>query len=138
MQTLVRRLAMILVVSLLPSLVVAQGAAAMRKIPAGVYQIVPDSAFSAGIDMTAFTMRFDGDSLMTVEQSGTMMSRAKITYEGDNILWTDLEGELMCPGTAKYKITFKASGASFRLTPVEDPCDQRSAIVVQIQLVKKG
>ena len=116
----------------------AQSAAALRKIPAGVYEIVPDSNYSAGMDLSNFTMRFDGDSLMSVEQGGTMMSRARTSYAGDLILWTDFEGDLMCPGTAKYRIAFDATATVLRLTPVEDPCEQRSLVVSQVHLVRKG
>ena len=116
----------------------AQSAAALRKIPAGVYEIVPDSNYSAGMDLSNFTMRFDGDSLMSVEQGGTMMSRARTSYAGELILWTDFEGDLMCPGTAKYRIAFDATATVLRLTPVEDPCDQRSLVVSQVHLVRKG
>ena len=116
----------------------AQSAAALRKIPAGVYEIVPDSNYSAGMDLSNFTMRFDGDSLMSVEQGGTMMSRARTSYAGDLILWTDFEGDLMCPGTAKYRIAFDATATVLRLTPVEDPCEQRSLVVSQVHLARKG
>lgn len=116
----------------------AQSATALRRIPAGVYQIVPDSNYSAGMDVSTFTMRFDGDSLMTVEQGVTTMSRARTSYEGELILWTDFDGDLMCPGTAKYRISFDATATVLRLTPVEDPCDQRSLIISQVHLVKQG
>ena len=139
----VRRLMIAFVVSAIPAVLGtqsanAQSAAALRKIPAGVYQIVPDSNYSAGMDLSNFTMRFDGDSLMSVEQGGTMMSRARTSYAGELILWTDFEGDLMCPGTATYRISFDATATVLRLTPVEDPCDQRLLIVSQVHLVRKG
>ena len=139
----VRRLMIAFVVSAIPAVLGtqsanAQSAAALRKIPAGVYQIVPDSNYSAGMDLSNFTMRFDGDSLMSVEQGGTMMSRARTSYAGELILWTDFEGDLMCPGTATYRISFDATATVLRLTPVEDPCDQRSLVVAQVHLVRKG
>ena len=139
----VRRLMIAFVVSAIPAVLGtqsanAQSAAALRKIPAGVYEIVPDSNYSAGMDLSNFTMRFDGDSLMSVEQGGTMMSRARTSYAGELILWTDFEGDLMCPGTATYRIAFDATATALRLTPVEDPCDQRSLVVSQVHLVRKG
>ena len=143
MPTRVRRLMLAFVVSAIPLVLAgnsanAQSATALRKIPAGVYQIVPDSNYSADMDVSTFSMRFDGDSLMSVEQGGAMMSRARTSYEGELIHWTDFDGDLMCPGTAKYRISFDATATVLRLTPVEDPCDQRSLIISQVHLVKKG
>ena len=138
MQNSYRRLLLAALFAVVPAAASAQGGgAAPKKIAAGTYQIVPDSNFSGGFDVTGFTMRFDGDSLMMVEQNGTMMTRSRIAYEGENLTWSDLEGELMCPGTAKYKLVFSEGGSKIRLTPVEDGCAERSAIIAQISLVRK-
>lgn len=120
-----------------PALASAQSSAP-KKIAPGLYQIVPDANFAGGIDVSAFSMRFDGDSLMVVEQSGAMLTRSRTSYEGEHLVWTDLAGELMCPGVAKYKLVFSDEGRSIRLTPVEDACVERSAIIAQISLRRKG
>jgi len=120
-----------------PAMAAAQSSAP-KKIAPGLYQIVPDANFAGGIDVSAFSMRFDGDSLMAIEQSGAMLTRSRTSYEGEHLVWTDLEGELMCPGVARYKVVFSDEGRSIRLTPVKDACAERSAIIAQISLKRKG
>ncbi|MFN8666213.1 MAG: hypothetical protein U0164_03325 [Gemmatimonadaceae bacterium] len=111
--------------------------AAPRKITPGTYQVVPDQNFSGGMDVSVFTARFEGDSIMVIEQSGMMMSRSRVAYEGEHLTWNDLEGSLMCPGTAKYKLTISEDGKTVRLAPVEDGCGERSAIIAQVSFVRK-
>lgn len=137
MQTLLRRVLVAACIALLPAAVSAQ-ASAPRKIVPGTYQVVPDPNFAGGIDVSAFTMRFEGDSLMVIEAGGAMMTRSRMSYEGENLVWTDLEGELACPGTAKYKLTISEDTKTLRFTPIEDGCAERSAIIVQISLVRKA
>ncbi|MBK6489167.1 MAG: hypothetical protein IPF98_20480 [Gemmatimonadetes bacterium] len=120
-----------------PAMASAQSSPA-KKIAPGVYQVVPDANFAGGMDLSAFSMRFEGDSVMVIEQSGAMMTRSRTSYDGEHLVWTDLEGELMCPGTARYKLVFSQEGRSIRLTPVEDGCAERSAIIAQISLQRKG
>jgi hypothetical protein len=120
----------------LPARAEAQ-ANAPRKIAPGVYQVVPDPSFAAGFDVSGFNMRFHGDTAMVIEQGGAMMTRSRTSYEGENLVWTDLEGELMCPGVAKYKLVFSDEGRTIRLTPVEDGCAERSAIIAQISLKRR-
>lgn len=110
---------------------------APRKIAPGIYQVVPDPSFAAGFDVSAFNMRFVGDTLMVIEQGGAMMTRSRTSYEGEHLVWTDLEGELMCGGVAKYKLVFSDAGRTIRLTPVEDACAERSAIIAQISLKRR-
>ena len=80
---------------------------------------------------------FEGDSIMFIEQSGSLMSRSRTSYEGEHLVWTDLEGQLMCPGQAKYKLTISEDGKTVRLAPVEDGCGERSAIIAQVSFVRK-
>ena len=63
-----------------------------RKIAPGIYQVVPDQNFSGGMDVSVFTARFEGDSIMFIEQSGSLMSRSRTSYEGEHLLWTDGAG----------------------------------------------
>jgi hypothetical protein len=121
---------------IVPALAEAQ-AGASRKITPGVYQVVPDPSFSAGFDVSAISMRFHGDTVMVIEQGGAMMTRSRTSYEGEHLVWTDLEGELMCAGVAKYKLVFSDEGRTIRLTPVEDACAERSAIIAQISLKRR-
>lgn len=117
---------------------VASAQSAPKKISPGTYAVVPDPSFAAGIDVSVFTIRFEGDSLMVTEQSGAMMTRSRTSYQGDQLQWTDLEGELTCPGVAKYKVAITDEGKTVRLTPVEDGCPERSAIISQISLKRQS
>ncbi len=137
MSTLLRRTLLAVFVLVLPTLASAQSATG-RKIVPGTYQIVPDPSFAGGIDVSVFTIRFEGDSLMVTEQSGATMTRSRTSYQGDQLQWTDLDGELTCPGVAKYKVSFSDEGRTVRLTPVEDGCPERSAIIAQISLKRQG
>lgn len=119
-----------------PALAVAQGrASAPKRIPAGTYVLVPDSTYSGGPDLSAFTVTFQGDTLMILEQGGAMMAKTKIAYDQATMTWTDFEGEMMCAGTARY--THLVSDTEVRLVPIEDSCTGRISIVMQIKLVKK-
>ncbi len=137
MSTLLRRVLVAALVLVLPSMASAQSSAA-RKIAPGTYVVVPDANFAGGIDVSVFTIRFEGDSLMVTEQSGATMTRSRTSYQGDQLQWTDLEGELTCPGVAKYKVAISDEGKTVRLTPVEDGCPERSAIIAQISLKRQG
>lgn len=124
-------------IALFPGEARAQSAASAKRIPSGLYQVVPDQNFSAGMDVSAFTVRFEGDTLMLVEQMGTTMTRSRMSYEGEHVTWTDLEGQLMCPGVARYRFTVSSDDKTVRLTPVEDGCGERSAIIAQVAMVRK-
>ncbi|MEP7383349.1 MAG: hypothetical protein ABI910_16795 [Gemmatimonadota bacterium] len=137
MPTLLRRALFAALVLALPTVASAQSSVP-RKIPPGTYLIVPDPTFAGGIDVSVFTIRFEGDSLMVTEQSGAMMTRSKTSYQGNQLLWTDLEGDLTCPGVAKYTVAFTDEGRTVRLTPVEDGCPERSAIIGQISLKRRS
>lgn len=137
MPRLLRRLLLAAVMLAVPSFAAAQNGSSPRKIAPGTYQIVPDQNFSGGIDVSVFSARFEGDSIMVVEQSGALMSRSRLAYEGEHLLWTDLEGQLSCPGQAKYKLTISEDGKTVRMAPVEDGCGERSAIIAQVSFVRK-
>jgi hypothetical protein len=129
-------LAVVAALAAMPVASSAQSSPAPKRIPSGVYRVVPDQNFSAGMDVSAFTVRFDGDTLMLVEQMGTTMTRSRMTYEGEHVTWTDLEGQLMCPGVARYKFTVSSDDKTVRMTPVEDGCGERSAIIAQVAMVR--
>lgn len=137
MSSSLRRLLVAALVATLPTTSAAQGAPAAPRIPPGTYQVVPDQNFSGGMDVSAFTLRFDGDSILVVEQQGMMMSRSRMTYEGEHLTWTDLEGQIACPGVAKYTFVLSDNNSKLRLSPVDDACSQRAAIIAQISLVRK-
>lgn len=132
-----RHLSLSVLLLVLPAAATAQGSDASPRIAPGTYQVVPDQNFSGGMDVSAFTMRFEGDSIMVIEQDGAMMTRSRTSYDAGHLVWTDVEGSLACPGVAKYKVTLTDEGKRIRLTPVEDGCPERSAIVAQISLVRK-
>jgi hypothetical protein len=119
----------------IPTLASAQGANAAKKVPPGTYVLVADSGY-AGPDVSTFTVRFEGDSLLVAEQEGQLMVRSKLTYEGQDLVWTDLEGNVMCPDVGRYKVTL---GEGFvRFVPVSDPCDGRLQVVANVRFVKKA
>ncbi|MEO7963500.1 MAG: hypothetical protein ABIT38_06270 [Gemmatimonadaceae bacterium] len=135
--SLVRRALLIIAVIAVASPRVAQAqASAAKKIPSGTYSIVANPNFSAEVDVTAFTIRFEGDSSMVTEQNGTVFIRSKLTYVGEELTWVDTEGQLSCPGTSRYKVAIDAANGDVRLTPVEDSCAERSGVLSQVKLVK--
>lgn len=136
MRTFARLLTIAALCLALPAAAAAQGNGPTPRIAPGTYRVVPDSNFSAGMDVSAFTMRFEGDSIMVIEQSGAMVTRSRTSYEGGHLVWTDLEGALACPGVARYALTLTEEGKRVRLSPVEDGCPERSAIVAQVSLVR--
>lgn len=135
MRTSLRTLVFSLAVAALPMTAHAQGATS-KKIPSGVYSIVANPNFSGEVDVSMFTIRFDGDSSMVTEQGGTTFLRSKITYVGEELTWTDVEGQLSCPGTSRYKYVIDEKG-DVRLTPIEDSCPERSGVLAQVRLVKQ-
>lgn len=121
----------LLVVALAPDVSGAQG----KTIPAGTYAMVPDPTFSADFDPAGVSIDFTATE-MTATMQGQLLVKSKISVAGDIMTIEDLEGQVACPGIAKFKVTFTEKG--FRLTPVEDPCAERGAILAQVTMVKKG
>jgi hypothetical protein len=115
--------------------VVPAVSAAQAKIPAGTYEMVPDANYSAGFDVTGLMVEFTENS-MTALQAGTILVKSTFTYQGDIITLTDVEGQVACPSQAKYRVSITDKGV--RLTPVEDPCEGRPAVLAQVTMVKKG
>jgi hypothetical protein len=116
-------------------LLVAPEASAQVKIPTGTYEMVPDANYSAGFDVTGIVIEFT-ESTMTASQAGTVLVKSTTKMNGDVITLTDVEGQVACPSPATYKVTISQKGV--RLAPVEDPCAERSAVLAQVTLVKKG
>jgi hypothetical protein len=110
-------------------------AAAQSKIPAGVYELVPDANFSAGFDVAGIVVEFT-ETTMTALQAGTVLVKSKLTYAADHVVLEDIEGQVACPGAAKYKVTISDKGV--RIAPIEDPCPERGAVMAQVTMVKKG
>jgi hypothetical protein len=108
----------------------AQGAA--KKIPAGMYRLVADPGYSVEFDASTVELQFT-DSTLTATQNGTMLAKSLLKYSGDEVAMTDIDGQLMC-GPARYRVQVKSG--EIRLVPIEDPCDQRSAVLSQVKLVK--
>ncbi len=121
----------LLAVALIPTL----GSAQDKKITPGLYDMVPDANFSAGFDPAGIVVEFT-DTHMTATMQGQLMVKSKITLSGDMLTIEDLEGQVACPGIAKFKVTFTDKG--FRMAPVEDPCAERGAVLAQITMVKQG
>jgi hypothetical protein len=107
-----------------------------KKIAAGTYELVPDANFSGGgFDVAAVLVEFT-ETHMTAFMQGQLLVKSKITIVGDEMIVEDLEGQVACPGIAKFRLSFTEKG--FRMTPVEDPCAERGAILAQVTMVKKG
>jgi hypothetical protein len=53
---------------------------------------------------------------------------------GDKLTMTDYEGEMACAMPATYKVEIRPAG--LRLTPLEDTCTNRSAVLAGVTLVK--
>ena len=115
--------------------IAAPAATAQAKIPKGTFELVPDANFAAGFDVTGILVEFT-DSTMTATQAGNLVVKSKLVVSGEFVMLTDLDGQAMCPGEAKYQ--FKATEKGFRMIPVEDPCAERAAIIGAITLVKKA
>lgn len=124
---------------LLPALLVsfrsAEGGAQEKKIIPGLYEMVPDANFSADFDPTGVVIELT-DVQMTATMQGQLLIRSKISLSGDIMTVEDLEGQVACPGIGKFKVSFTDKG--FRMTPVEDPCAERGAVLAQVTMVKKG
>jgi hypothetical protein len=73
---------------------------------------------------------------MTASHAGTVLVKSTTKINGVVITLTDVEGQVACPSPATYKVTVSPKGV--RLAPVEDPCAERSAVLAQVTLVKKG
>ena len=136
-----RRVLPHLLTTLCLALAVSAGAAAQNaggasaKVPPGTYTLVPDTGY-AGPDVSAFTVQFIGDTLLIVKQAGLMVVRSTLKYEGPVMLWTDLEGEMMCPEPARYSVTV---GKDFvRVTPVVDSCEGRATVTSGVRMVRQS
>ena len=117
---LVTLLAFVLVLLLAAPAVTAQSG----KFPVGSYESGP------------FTITFkEGGSFEVLHSSG---AGVKGTYKisGDNIEFTDVEGDFACPD-AVGKYTWKVEAEKLVLTLVSDPCDGR-AQALSMPLAKKG
>jgi hypothetical protein len=115
----------------LPAVTAAQGG----KIPVGSYEMVADSNFSVGFDVTGLMIDFT-EKTMTATQGGNLLVSSLVSMDGDVITISDVDGQAMCPGEGKYKIVAIARG--IRLTPVSDTCDQRMAVLASVSLIKRG
>lgn len=103
------------------------------KIASGTYVMVADSGFALDVPLASITLVFS-DSTMTANMDGRMIIRSRLAAAGDQITMTDYEGEMACGTPAKYKVVVTAKG--LRLTPIEDVCEQRSAVLAAVTLIK--
>ena len=130
-----RRLVLTLTLFLAPALARAQAAPA--RIPAGPYRVVPEPSAALGVDVSAFLLRFEGDTALVIEQAGMLMTRARMQFEGDVLAWTDLDGQMVCPGQARYRFTLSDDRTTLRLAPLADGCAERSMVVSKVSLVRQ-
>ncbi len=109
---------------------------AQRALPVGAYQILPGEGFAGGFDLTTVTFDVE-EGGWTILMAGSLVAKSTLKFEGaDIVMITDLEGEMMCPGTAKYQV--KKTDKGHTLKPLEDPCPERGEIISTLLLVKRG
>lgn len=116
-------------------LLAAPTASAQVKIAPGAYDMIPDANYSAGFDVTGIVIEFS-DSTMTALQNGMVLVKSTLKFEGDHVTLTDIEGQVACGGPARFKVTISEAGV--KLTPVEDPCPERGAVLGQVTLKRRG
>jgi hypothetical protein len=105
------------------------------KVPVGTYEVVADSNYNAGFDVTGLVIEFT-DTTMTATQNGNMLVHAKVSIDGDVITLNDLDGVAMCVGEGKYKVVPIARG--LRLRNGTDACEQRLLVLSSVSLIKRG
>lgn len=116
-------------------LAVPASSEAQTKIPPGTYSLVPDATFNVDFDVSSVVIEFT-ENTMTATAGGTILVKSSFTIAGDMMTITDLEGQVACPSVSKYKVTISEKG--IRVTPVEDPCAERSSVLAQVTFVKMG
>jgi hypothetical protein len=129
MRQLRKRVLPFLALLLVPALAGAQDV----KIPKGTYAIVPDSTFSADFDVTGIVSEVT-ETTMTTTQAGAILVKSNLSFAGDVVSFTDVEGQFMCPGVAKYKVMLNAKG--FRIVAIDDPCVERAGVLNQVAFVR--
>jgi hypothetical protein len=125
----------VLVIAAVALMVPAESGAQEKKITPGIYEMLPDANYSAGFDPNGVVVEFT-EGTMTATMQGQLLVKSKISLAGDIMTVEDQEGQVACPGIAKFKVTFTDKG--FRMSPVEDPCAERGAVLAQVTMVKKG
>jgi hypothetical protein len=103
------------------------------RIPAGTYHVVPDSTYAADFDATGIVSEVTATT-MTTTQAGTLLVRSNIAFEGDVMSFSDVDGQFLCPGVAKYRVILNAKG--FRVVAVDDPCPERAGVLNQVSFVR--
>ena len=103
-------------------------------VPHGNYTMAPDSGY-AGPDLTGIVLHFTDDSTLVVNNAdGSLVVKARVTYDAGTISLNDLEGDSMCPTVGKYKLT--GDEKAFRMVLVIDGCTDRATIVTMVRFVK--
>lgn len=103
------------------------------RIPSGTYTLVADSGFTLDVPLASITLVF-ADTILTANVDGQMVIRSRLMLAGDKLTMTDYEGEMACAMPATYKVEIKPAG--LRLTPLEDTCTNRSAVLAGVTLIK--
>lgn len=105
-------------------------------LPHGNYTMAPDSGY-AGPDLAGVVLHFTDDSTLVVNNAdGSLLVKARLTYDAGTISMNDLEGDSMCPSVGKYKLT--GDEQAFRMVLVLDGCTDRATIVTMVRFVKQG
>jgi hypothetical protein len=103
--------------------------------PRGAYAFVPDSGY-AGPDLSGLTITFAEDNTMVVAApDGSLIVKSNLTFDNGVMTLNDQEGTNVCQYAGKYRVVGETK--AFKLTLVEDGCQDRSAIVTTVKFVRQ-
>ena len=73
----------------------------------------------------SFTLTFNSDGGHSVSVNEKVAVKGTYTVTGDQIAFTDKEGEFACTGTEAGKYRWKYDGKALTFSKLEDDCDGR-------------
>jgi hypothetical protein len=73
----------------------------------------------------SFTLTFNSDGGHSVSVNEKVAVKGNYTVSGDQIAFTDKEGEFACTGTEAGKYKWKYDGKALTFSKLEDDCDGR-------------
>jgi hypothetical protein len=104
--------------------------------PRGMYIMVPDSSY-AGPDIAGIVLTFGDDKTMVVNSpDGSLIVKSKLTFDNGVMTLNDQDGTNVCQDPGKYRVV--GDPKTFKLTLVEDACQERSTIITAVKFVRQG
>ncbi|MEP7348196.1 MAG: hypothetical protein ABI877_23220 [Gemmatimonadaceae bacterium] len=114
----------------------AHAQAATSITPRGTYVLVPDSSY-AGPDIAGLVLTFAEDNTMVVAgPDGSLIVKSKLTFDNGVMTLNDQDGTNVCTNAGKYRVVGDLK--TFKLTLVEDGCQERSAIITTVKFVRQA